>query len=96
MSISGQTIYDTICVQKRIYHNTILANLDRRTEYIHLTRKARSESVLTVQQRKCIVALYHSDESLSIDSTSKRMVEVNRGEEIELHVGRVWSASTVT
>ena len=52
--------------------------------------------MLTVQQRKCIAAFCHSEESSSIDSNSKRMVEVKRGQEIELHVGRVWNVLTVT
>jgi len=49
-----------------------------------------------VQQRKCIATFFHSDKSSSIDSNSKRMVEVKRGDEVELHAGRVWIVSTVT
>ena len=63
---------------------------------MHLKRKARTESSLTVQQRKCIADVCHSDESSSINSNSKCIVEVKRGDEVELHAGRVWNISTVT
>ena len=96
VSVSEQSICEAIGVRKRVYQNTISANSGERTDYIHVKRKARSESMLTIQQRKCVEEFCHSEESSSIDSNSKRMVEVKRGQEIELHVGRVWNVLTVT
>ena len=37
----------------------------------------------------------HSDESSSIDSNSKRVLEIDRNGTIEKHVRRVWAASTI-
>ena len=48
-----------------------------------------------MQQKKCIAEFCHPDESPSIDSNSKHMVYVKRGDEVELHTGQVWNVSSV-
>lgn len=42
-----------------------------------------------------ILTFYHSDESSSIDSNSRRIVEIKNGDTIEKHVGHVWNVLTV-
>ena len=37
----------------------------------------------------------HAEEASSIDSNSRRIVKVKRGEEYEKHVGRVWRVPTI-
>ena len=42
-------------------------------------------------QRKCVLDFCHSEDSLSIDSNSRKIIDVNG----KKHVGRVWLAKTI-
>ena len=65
------------------------------TSYKHIESKKRKQTELSQKQEQCILTFCHSDESSTIDSNSKRLVEVIRDGKIERHVGRVWAVRTI-
>ena len=62
--------------------------------YQHIERRRRQEKVLTRKQEQSVIDFCHSNESSSIDSNSKRVLELKRRGIIEKHVGRMWAVST--
>ena len=65
------------------------------TSYKHIECKKIRQTALSQKQEQCILTFCHSDESNTIDSNSKRLMEVMWYGKIEKHIGRVWSVRTI-
>ena len=85
LGISSRTFYKSISEE----------NENNKESYCHIERKRKHERDVTKRQKDSIITFCHSDDSSSVDSNSKRIVEVMKGEICEKHVGRVWSVKTI-
>ena len=63
--------------------------------YCHIERNKRQASSTLILQKESILCFCHSDDSLTIDSNSKRIVEVKIADKVEKYVGRVWAVLTI-
>ena len=63
--------------------------------YQHVEHKSRHKKALTAKQEQSILDFCHSDESSSIESNSKYVLEIDRKGTIEKYVGRVWAICTI-
>ena len=66
-----------------------------RGSYRHIGRNQRQASSTFTLQKEVILRFCHSDDSSTIDSNSKNIVEVKTGDIVEKHLGRVWVVSII-
>ena len=69
--------------------------IDDKSSFQVLPMSTRSTSQCASLQQQSILEFCHSDESSTINSRSKRMIEVLVDGRTEKHAGRVWSVLTV-
>ena len=65
------------------------------TSYTHIEKNKREQTELSRKQEQYVLAFYHSDEYSTIDSISKRLVELISNRSIEIYVRRVWAVWTI-
>ena len=92
--VNKNKIREMLGFQKKTFYNYLQRETNT-TTYQHLIRKGRTITDLQIQQRNCVFEFSHAGEASSIDSNSRRVIEVKRGEEYEKHVGRVWRVPTI-
>ena len=63
--------------------------------YSHIQRKKQVQKLLTQIQKQSVYTFCHSHKSSSVDSHSRRMINVMVDNISERHAGKVWDASIV-
>ena len=89
MGVSTASFYKNVNSQRNE------GELVKPTNYQHKKRKTITRTLLRQLQIQSVKEFCHSDESSTIDSNSKRLVEVKSDDKVEKHVGRVWIVSTI-
>ena len=83
-------IRGTIGMSKNAFYLRKVQQNDNIDSY-RLVEGSRRKTKWGLLQRKCVLDFCHSEDSSSIDSNSRKIIDVNG----EKHVGRVWLAKTI-